>query len=137
MFLRKAAGVFAGTSAGHSFKIRIFAIRKYNEIINITQIMVKHIVLFKLKETLSPAEKSDVMRRFKAAVESLPERIACIRSIYVGLNANPAEEWDICLEGVFDSLGDVKAYAVHPDHLAAAAILKDAKCGRACADYEC
>ena len=36
-----------------------------------------------------------------------------------------------------DSLGDVKAYAVHPDHLAAAAILKDAKCGRACADYEC
>ena len=31
--------------------------------------MVKHIVLFKLKETLSPAEKADIMNRFKTAIE--------------------------------------------------------------------
>ena len=31
---------------------------------------------------------------------------------------------------------DVNAYAVHPDHVAAAGILKDAKEGRACVDYE-
>lgn len=99
--------------------------------------MVKHIVLFKLKDTLDPAEKSDVMNRFKTAIEALPAKIPYIRSIYVGLNLNATEEWDICLESMFNSLDDVKAYSVHPDHLAAAGILKDAKCGRACVDYGC
>ena len=98
--------------------------------------MVKHIVLFKLKDTLAPEEKSDIMNRFKTDIEALPEKIPFIRSIRVGLNMNPAEEWDICLESCFGSFDEVKAYAMHPDHLAAAGILKDAKCGRACVDYE-
>ena len=36
----------------------------------------------------------------------------------------------------FDSLKDVSFYAQHPDHLAAAGILKEAKEDRACVDYE-
>ena len=32
--------------------------------------MVKHIVLFKLKETLTQTEKQDVMHRFKEAIEA-------------------------------------------------------------------
>lgn len=98
--------------------------------------MVKHIVLFKLKESLTSAEKADVMNRFKATIEALPQKIDFIRDIRVGLNINPDEQWDICLDSTFDSLDDVKAYAVHPDHVAAAGILKDAKDGRACVDYE-
>ncbi len=88
--------------------------------------MVKHIVLFKLKETLSPAEKTDIMNRFKAAIEALPATIPFIRDIHVGLNENPAEVWDICLDSSFDTLDDVKAYAIHPAHVAAAGILKEA-----------
>ena len=34
--------------------------------------MVKHIVLFKLREELTQAEKEDIMHRFKAAIEALP-----------------------------------------------------------------
>lgn len=98
--------------------------------------MVKHIVMFKLKETLSAEEKLDVMNRFKAAIEALPATIKVIRKVFVGLNINEAETWDICLESEFDTLEDVKAYAVHPDHVAAAGILKDAKQDRACVDYE-
>ena len=99
--------------------------------------MVKHIVMFKLKETLSMEEKLDVMNRFKAAIEALPAMIDVIRKVFVGLNINEAEQWDICLESEFDSLDDVKLYAAHPDHVAAAGILKDAKLDRACVDYEC
>ena len=99
--------------------------------------MVKHIVMFKLKETLSMDEKLDVMNRFKSAIEALPAKIDVIRKVFVGLNINEAEQWDICLESEFDSLEDVKLYAVHPDHVAAAGILKDAKLDRACVDYEC
>ena len=98
--------------------------------------MVKHIVMFKLKETLSAEEKMDVMNRFKTAIEALPATINVIRKVFVGLNINGAETWDICLESEFDTLEDVKAYAVHPDHVAAAGILKDAKLDRACVDYE-
>ena len=99
--------------------------------------MVKHIVMFKLKDTLSKEEKLDVMNRFKAAIEALPASISVIRKVFVGLNINEAETWDICLESEFDSLDDVKFYAAHPDHVAAAGILKDAKQERACVDYEC
>lgn len=99
--------------------------------------MVKHIVMFKLKETLSAEEKMDVMTRFKAAIEALPATINVIRKVFVGLNINESETWDICLESEFDTLEDVKLYAAHPDHVAAAGILKDAKQDRACVDYEC
>lgn len=98
--------------------------------------MVKHIVLFKLKESLSDTEKKEVMLRFKEAIESLPTKIGFIRSIHVGLNTNPDEEWDICLDSAFDNLDDVKAYAIHPEHVKAASILKEVKAGRACTDYE-
>lgn len=99
--------------------------------------MVKHIVMFKLKDTLSKDEKWEVMNRFKAAIEALPTKIDVIRKVFVGLNINEAETWDICLESEFDTLDDVKFYATHPDHVAAAGILKDAKLDRACVDYEC
>lgn len=98
--------------------------------------MVKHIVLFKLKENLSQDEKQNVMKSFKEAIEALPSTITFIRKIYVGININADEKWDICLESEFGSLEDVKNYAIHPAHQAAAAILKDAKQDRACTDYE-
>ena len=98
--------------------------------------MVKHIVLFKLKESLSQEEKQEVMVSFKNAIEALPAAINYIRKIYVGLNINTEEKWDICLESEFDSLEDVRNYAIHPAHVAAASIIKEAKQDRACADYE-
>ncbi len=98
--------------------------------------MVKHIVLFKLKDTCSKEEKQEVMNRFKAAIEALPAKIDVIRKVFVGLNINEAEQWDICLESEFDTLDDVKFYAAHPDHVAAAALLKEVKQDRACVDYE-
>ena len=98
--------------------------------------MVKHIVLFKLKEELPATEKQAVMNQLKEAIEALPAKISVIRKIEVGLNVNPAEAWDIALYSEFDSLEDVKTYAVHPDHVAAGKLLADVKLNRACVDYE-
>lgn len=98
--------------------------------------MVKHIVLFKLKEELPATEKQAVMNQFKEAIEALPAKISVIRKIEVGLNVNPTEAWDIALYSEFDSLEDVKTYAVHPDHVAAGKLLSDVKLNRACVDYE-
>lgn len=98
--------------------------------------MVKHIVLFKLRENLLVEEKKQIFERFKSAIETLPQQIPCICKIQVSINCNPSEDWDIVLESEFKSLDDVSLYATHPAHLAAGAILKEAKLNRACVDYE-
>lgn len=97
--------------------------------------MVKHIVLFKLKENAPEAERLAVMNRFKEAIEALPAKISVIRKIEVGLNANPGETWNIALYSEFDTLEDLSLYATHPEHVAAGKILADLKENRACVDY--
>lgn len=98
--------------------------------------MVKHIVLFKLKDEAPEAEKLEAMNSFKKAIEALPAKIAVIRKIEVGLNMNPGETWSIALYSEFDSLDDVKFYATHLDHVAAGKLLAAVKESRACVDYE-
>ena len=98
--------------------------------------MVKHIVLFKLKDEVPEAEKLVVMNKFKEAIEALPAVIPVIRKIEVGLNINPGETWHIALYSEFDNLDDVKLYATHPLHVAAGKIIAEVKESRACVDYE-
>jgi hypothetical protein len=97
--------------------------------------MVKHIVLFKLKD-VDAQQKMEVMKSFKSAIEALPKEIDFIRNIEVGLNINPDEAWNIALYSEFDSLEDVRRYAVHPSHKAAASLLAELKESRSCVDYE-
>ncbi len=71
--------------------------------------MVKHIVAFKLKGTAEA--RLAAAKRFKAALEALPEQIDVLKSIEVGLNENPAESWDVVLTAVVDKMEDVEVYA--------------------------
>lgn len=96
--------------------------------------MVKHIVSFQLNGT--PEERLDAARRFKDALLALPQQISVLRSMEVGLNENPAEQWDVVLTAVVPTMADVSVYANHPAHLAAAAIIAPLKAARACVDYE-
>ena len=98
--------------------------------------MVKHIVLFKLKDEVPETDKLVVMNKFKEVIEALPAKISVIRKIEVGLNMNPGESWHIALYSEFDNLDDVKFYATHPDHVAAGKIIAEAKESRSCVDYE-
>lgn len=97
--------------------------------------MVRHIVLFRLKESLSQAEKRDIAVRFKTAIEALPEVIGFIGNIEVGLNINENEKFDIALYSEFKTLDEVKAYSAHPSHVAAAGILTGHVDERACVDF--
>ncbi len=97
--------------------------------------MVKHIVLFQLRDNLSEEEKRAAMSRFKSGIEALPEVIPYIRHIEVGFNVNADEQWDLCLNGEFDSLDAVRAYSSDPAHLAVSGALKPYLSGRSCVDY--
>lgn len=95
--------------------------------------MVKHIVSFKLSGT--DAERREVAEKFKAALLALPEQIEVLRSMEVGINENPSEQWDVVLVAVVDTMADVEVYAKHPAHVAAAALLAGHKADRACVDF--
>ncbi len=96
--------------------------------------MIKHIVTFKLSGT--PEERLEVSRRFRDALLALPEVIEPLKSIEVGINENPAEDWDVVLTAVVPTMADVEVYAKHPAHVAAAGILKGHREARACVDYQ-
>ncbi|WP_321437683.1 Dabb family protein [uncultured Bacteroides sp.] len=98
--------------------------------------MVRHIVLFQLKKTVSEGDRLTVMNQFKEAIEALPKDIDVIRKIEVRFNMNPAEVFDIALVSEFDTLEDVNFYAKHPLHVAAGKLLAEVKESRACVDYE-
>lgn len=96
--------------------------------------MVKHIVTFKLHG--DKAQRLEACRKFKAALEALPAVIEPLQAIKVGINANPAENWDIVLTATLPTMADVAVYAAHPAHVAAAAIIGPLREARACVDYE-
>lgn len=96
--------------------------------------MVKHIVTFKLTGT--PEERRRVAEAFRDALLQLTSQISVLRSIEVGINANPAESWDVVLTAVVPAMADVEVYAKHPAHVAAASLLAGHKADRACVDYE-
>ena len=95
--------------------------------------MVKHIVTFKLKGDADTRRK--VASDFAAALLALPAQINCLQSMEVGINENPAEDWDVVLTAIVPTLADVEVYAKHPAHVAAASIVAPHKDSRACVDY--
>ena len=95
--------------------------------------MVKHIVMFKLNGEENVRRR--VASEFAEALMALPGKIDCLRSMEVGLNENPSEDWDVVLTAVVDSMADVEVYAKHPAHVAAASIVGLHKAARACVDY--
>ena len=99
--------------------------------------MVRHIVMFKLKEVASPAEKQAKLDEIKTRLEALIDKIDVLRKIEVKFNCNPEESWDLILITELDSLADVSTYANHPEHVAVAkGIIGPVKADRACVDYE-
>ena len=99
--------------------------------------MVRHIVMFKLKEFETPAAKEAKMQEIKVALEALINKIDVLRMIRLDFNINPAETWDIILTTELDSLADVNTYANQPEHVAVARnIIGPVKADRACVDYE-
>lgn len=96
--------------------------------------MIKHIVSFKLKG--DAALRLEVANKFKEALLDLPRQIDCLKSMEVGINRNPDEDWDVVLIAVVPEMKDVEIYAKHPAHVAAASIVGPHKEARACVDFQ-
>jgi len=98
--------------------------------------MIKHIVMIRVKGN-NPEEKRNNAVILKDAIDGLTGKIPELKSMDTGLNVNqnPAA-FDLVLTSVFDSLEDLDAYRVHPEHKKVLDILYDMKEETAVVDYE-
>jgi hypothetical protein len=99
--------------------------------------MVKHIILWTLKDELSVEEKEQVKRGIKEGLEGLAGKIPGMVDIKVNINGLASSNADLMLDSTFESEEALKGYAVHPDHVAVA----DGKVRpytkiRSCLDFE-
>ncbi|MBR3857504.1 MAG: Dabb family protein [Bacteroidaceae bacterium] len=100
--------------------------------------MVKHIILWKLRDDLSNEEKQRVKKDIKAGLEGLAGRIPGLLSIVVNVDGRlESSNADVMLDSTFTDEAALKAYAVHPEHVAVAdGKVRPYTCLRTCLDYE-
>jgi hypothetical protein len=93
--------------------------RRRKEIIdNGIRLMIKHIIMWTLKDHAEGAEKEENARKVKRLLEGLKNKIKEIQLIEVGINTSdtPAA-FDIVLYSEFDNIRDFNACQHHPEHL--------------------
>lgn len=99
--------------------------------------MIKHIVMWKLKDYAWGAGKTDNIRKMKSLLEALKGEIKEIRKIEVGVNVVQSEAaYDVVLYSEFDSLDALTAYQKHPEHVKVGAFIKEVVIDRRVVDYE-
>jgi len=79
--------------------------------------MVKHIILWQLKEELTAEEKTAVKAGIKEGLEGLLGQIPGLTEIKVQTEGLPSSNADVMLYSVFDTSDALKGYAVHPAHV--------------------
>lgn len=99
--------------------------------------MIRHIVMFKLKEADGRSEYQNAIEakeRFSKVIENVTE----LKKGEVVINSADAPEsnYTIALICDFDSIDDLNAYQIHPVHKEFGAFIARIKTDRACIDYE-
>ncbi len=95
--------------------------------------MVRHIVMWKFRDGVDERDRLEMKRRLEALLGVVPT----LRKIEVGLDVSgkpAAMDMVLCTE--FQTLEDLQAYAVHPEHRKVVEFVKPLVSDRAVVDYE-
>jgi len=99
--------------------------------------MIRHIVLFKLKDFSSEQERNNALENVLINFRSLVGEIPQIRQYIVQAGiTNTEASYDVIINSTFDSLEDLKAYQHHPAHLYAVEQNKNWSVSKVIIDYE-
>jgi Stress responsive A/B Barrel Domain len=98
--------------------------------------MIKHIVMWKLKEVAECGDRIQNARKMKHDLEALKSKIPEIKHIEVGLNSLPSDgSYDVVLYSEFENEKDLETYQKHPEHLTVAEFIGTVRERRAVVDY--
>lgn len=100
--------------------------------------MVKHIILWTLKEELNAGQKEAVKKEIKAELESLVGKVPGLLSVTVNIEGRlDSSNADLMLDCTLESEAALKAYAVHPAHVEVANTkVRPYTSVRSCLDFE-
>jgi heme-degrading monooxygenase HmoA len=99
--------------------------------------MLKHIVMWKLKEHAEGADLATNAREMKRRLDECAQIVPGILKFEVTL-AQPGLEatYDVVLYSEFENKAALEAYAKHPTHQALIPFIGAIREGRQCMDYE-
>lgn len=99
--------------------------------------MVKHIILWTLNPELTEEEKVTVKKGIKEGLEGLKGQVPGLIDIKVNIDGRLAtSNCDVMLDSTLESEEALKAYAVHPAHVAVADTkVRPYTIQRTCLDY--
>ena len=100
--------------------------------------MVKHIILWKLRDELSAAEKQTRASAIKQGLEGLKGQVPGLLDVHVQIDGRlETSNADLMLDCTLDSFESLKGYAVHPAHVAVSnELVRPFTAVRTCLDYE-
>ncbi|MCR5054301.1 MAG: Dabb family protein [Lachnospiraceae bacterium] len=99
--------------------------------------MVKHVIIWTLKDDISAEEREEAKKRIKEGLEGLQGKIPGLIDIKVNINGLQSANTDLMLDSTFENEEALKGYAVHPEHVAVADnIVRPYSKIRSCFDYE-
>lgn len=82
--------------------------------------MVKHIILWQLKDELSPEEKKVIKAGIKEGLEDLMGKIPGLLEVKVQTEGLASSNAEVMLDTTFTDEAALKGYATHPEHVAVA-----------------
>lgn len=97
--------------------------------------MVRHVILWNLKEELSLNEREEGAVRVKKELEALSGKIPGLISIEVIINPLVGSNAEIMLDSKFESKEALDGYQIHPEHVKAATFVRSVTCNRMCMDH--
>lgn len=99
--------------------------------------MVKHIILWQLKDELSAEEKETIKEGIKEGLEGLAGQVPGLTEIKVQIECLASSNVDVMLDSTFVDEEALKGYAVHPAHVEVADTkVRPYTKSRACMDFE-
>ena len=99
--------------------------------------MVKHIILWSLKDEFQDTEKEQIKKGIKDGLEGLKGKIPGLLEIKVYTNGLPSSNADIMLDSTFETEDALKVYASHPEHVKVAdGKVRPYTKTRSCLDFE-
>ncbi len=82
--------------------------------------MVKHVILWRLKENVAGAEKEKVLREMKENLEALVGRVPGLVRLEIVTKPLTSSNADVMLDSDLESEEALKGYQSHPEHVAVA-----------------
>jgi hypothetical protein len=99
--------------------------------------MIKHYVMFSLKEEALGKTRSENAILIRQKLEDMKSKIPVIRKMEIGINhpEAPGSNYDLILFIEFDTLADLYHYQQHPAHLEVIEFIRKVRKDKATVDF--